>query len=142
MKVIPLMAILIMAIGCSHDFGANPQLPATANDATWKVSPDVADEQPVTDIEPELPLCEVERFGYIKLSTPSLYPVRCRIGGNLTVTVRPGRTTQVQASMGTQSLEWWPTETSHYTTSVIVSVCKSVESAFDPAHPCEYRHAQ
>lgn len=138
MKSIPLLLMMLLIVGCSNDWGTNSSEQDVNPASIAQNQAGSNDPMPVRDIEPTTPLCESQQFGFVTLQNPTAYTVRCVVGTDHSINVQPGRATYLQLPMGIHELQWWPTDRSFYETSVIVNVCKTSATSFDPSHACKF----
>ena len=132
MKPIPFLLMILLIIGCSSDWGTNSTDQEYEAPTAATVQINDADVSPVTEIEPETPLCETENFGYVELRNSSRLPLRCVIGDDISVIVRPNFPNRVQVPMGYHEVQWWQNEHSYYTCTAAVAKCKTTTNEFDP----------
>lgn len=136
MKSIPFLLMILLIIGCSSNWGTNSTDQEYETTAVALAQTNDASLSPVTEIEPGTPLCEIEYFGYLELKNSSRMPVRCVIGGDISVTVQPNIPNRVQVPMGYHEVQWWQNEHSYYTCTAVVAKCKATTNEFDALKAC------
>ncbi|MBK6767098.1 MAG: hypothetical protein IPG71_12590 [bacterium] len=143
MKVFCLSTLaLLVFLGCSSNVSTNPLASDAEFAATLTATDDASASSPITEIEPEEPLCETEHYGYIKLINMSRILVRCTVGNDIFVDIAPHADMNVQADEGWQNVTWSAGGQLSYTEAVPVPTCKTILKTFSMAQACAERAMQ
>ena len=133
---------LLVFLGCSSNVSTNPLASDAESAAALAVSEDASTSSPVTEIEPEEPLCETEHFGYIRLVNTCSRVVHCTVGESIFVDITPYAAMTVQADEGFRDVIWSAGGQLAYIEQVPVPMCKTIVKEFSMAKACAERAMQ
>lgn len=141
MKLLALSLMLLWLVGCSHDMSTSPLSDSESADVA-ALSNAATTVDPVNDIEPPVPVCEVNHTGFVELTNTGTRTVTCCFNGTTSFDVLAGQTIRREIPMGAYDVTWRLGEYTCYTTEQILPQCKTLKLKYEPKLAVRVEHMQ